>query len=398
MADTHAAEAALIALKARYAADHARADGLPDDRVQPLVKRAAQLESRSNLLAAEAAYYNALTALRASRESQVKDAKKREAAIKAAEKSLTTQQTALAKAREAAAQEPKDYTPVGTVYPSQSTGRRLALAHWVTDKRNPLTARVAVNHIWLRHMSSPLVDDVSDFGLRSKRPDTLPLLDWLADEFMSSGWDMKRIHRQIVLSNTYGRSTEIGTHTHAVEVDPENRLYWRANLRRLDAEEIRDSLLAAAGELDRTFSGPDLSEDDGEKIHRRSIYFRHAYEKQVAMLVLFDGASPNECYRRSPSILPQQALALSNSQLARELSRKMATSIRNDIKNLSGQEYLVRFVDELFGRVLNRQPSADEQRVCVQFLQSRAGDQTDVATEQSLAHALINHNDFVVAR
>lgn len=411
--ETHAAEAALVALRARYVADHAKVQQLPEEQLKPLVEKAAAAEQRSNLLAAQIALQATVEKLASANAANLK-AKKKDAAITQAEKNLQTQREAFTKARDAAAQPPTTYTPVGEVYPQESTGRRLALARWIIDQRNPLTARVAANHIWARHFGVPLVDDVSDFGLRAKQPITRSLLDWMADELRSSGFDMKRLHRHIALSQTYGlaSTTTDGHAQYVASSDPENRLFWHVPVRRLDAEEIRDSLLAVCGQLDRRVSGPDLSEDEGEKIPRRSVYFRHAYEKQVALLVLFDGASPNECYRRSPSILPQQALALANSQLSRDLSRRLGEQLHNQCEtqfetknqsdgqtNIASSESSVRrFIDQLFLAALSRAPSTAERETCVKFLNDVQPGETPLARRQSLAHALINHNDFVVAR
>ena len=142
-----------------------------------------------------------------------------------------------------------------------STGRRLALARWITSPDNPLAARVAINHIWLRHFGSPLVPTVFDFGMNGKPPTNQPLLDWLAIELMENGWQMKPIHKLIVTSRTYrlashvqGSSSmfkvrrqstlnfELGTRNS--RVDPENLYYWRANARRMEAEAVRDSVLS----------------------------------------------------------------------------------------------------------------------------------------------------------
>lgn len=429
LVDAHAAEAALVALEARYAADHAKADGATADRLTPLVRKAAQAEQRANLLAAKAGYAAAIRSLEAARTAQSAansakadpakskakadpakakvDAKKAADALAAAEKNLQTQREAWRKAQAAAQTEATAYTPVGPVYPRESTGRRLGLARWIIDPRNPLTARVAANHIWMRHFGAPLVDDVADFGLRAKQPVTAPLLDWLADQLLSSGWDMKRLHRQIVLSETYRLSSDTSCPEgqKAKSLDPENRLLARANVRRLDAEEIRDSLLAVAEHLDRSFGGPDLSEDEGEKLPRRSVYFRHAYEKQVPMLVLFDGPSPNECYRRSPSILPQQALALANSDLSRQLSQRLGARLHEQTESQAQSQASARadgqstgFVERLFVAVLGRQPTDQERAACTDFLSESASDQSLLQRRQSLAHALLNHNDFVVAR
>lgn len=395
--ESQAAEANYIALRAAYAADHAQAEQLPPASLDQLSKAAGMAQQQAALLNAQLALTSAEAALASAKNSDVKDAKKRETAIANAEKSLKTQQEAYAKAKDAAKQEIKAHQPVGTVYPKQSTGRRLALARWIVAPNNPLTARVAVNHLWMRHFSTPLVDDVSDLGLRMPRPQTQQLIDWLADDLVASGWDMKRFHRQVVLSETYALASSVPSDWQGrqqnLTMDPENKLYWRGSVRRLDAEEIRDSLLAVANQLDCATGGPDISEDDGEKNHRRSVYFRHAYEKQVPMLVLFDGASPNECYRRSPSIIPQQALALANSQLCRDLSRHLGQRLHDQNP---GADY---FTHKLFLTVLNRPPSDEELQTSLKFLASGAErKQTELSCRQSLVHALINHNDFVVAR
>ncbi len=180
--DSQAAEAEYIALRAAYAADHAQARSLPTQTCDALSRSAAAAQQRAKLLAAQLALHKAEAALKAAKSSEVKDQKKRETAIANAEKGLKAQQEAYAKAKEAADKPATAHTPVGTVYPKQSTGRRLALARWIVDPRNPLTARVAVNHMWMRHFTTPLVDDVADLGLRMPRPQTQALIDWLADD------------------------------------------------------------------------------------------------------------------------------------------------------------------------------------------------------------------------
>ncbi len=120
-------------------------------------------------------------------------------------------------------------TPSNAPYSKVSTGRRLALARWIVDRRNPLTARVAVNHVWARHFGEPLVDSTYDFGLRTPRPEHHALLDWLAVEFMESGWSFKHLHKLIVTSRAYRmRSSESGPDDPNVKIDPDNRYLWRA--------------------------------------------------------------------------------------------------------------------------------------------------------------------------
>src|SRR5262249_47663734 len=139
------------------------------------------------------------------------------------------------------------------------------------------------------------------------------LLDWLASEFMKEGWSLRNLHRLIVTSAAYRRDSSpdpVG-----LAKDPENVLLWRLNVRRMEAEAVRDAVLYASGSLDATRGGPELDQNSALTTFRRSIYYRHAPEKQAEFLRLFDAANQNECYERSESINPQQALALANSVL-----------------------------------------------------------------------------------
>src|SRR6185437_9480270 len=192
---------------------------------------------------------------------------------------------------------PATYAPLTPVYPTSSTGRRLALANWITARENPLAARVAVNHIWMRHIGEPIVESVFDFG-KNGRPPTMPkLLDWMAVELMEHGWSMKHLHRLIVTSSAYRmQSSQIENDPNA-KIDPDNKFVWRMNSRRLEAEAVRDNLLLASGQLDLTMGGPELDQNDGLIVSRRSLYCRNAYEKQMIFLRRFEGANPSECYR-----------------------------------------------------------------------------------------------------
>ncbi len=415
------ARAALDSLEARYAADEMLSTESNTLAIEAAAKRAAELERSYNLLESEVVFQLAEQALGKATKSAEKDVIKRTAAINKANRDLDAARIAFDKAIDAFEADPTAYTHVGTEYPHESTGRRLALAKWITNKNNPLTARVAVNQIWMRHFDQPLVANVFDFGMRTPEPELCDLLDWLAAEFIESGWNMKHLHRLIVSSQTYQRASAQSSSRFSTNAanDPDNTTYWRANVRRLDAEQIRDSMLATSGALDRTRGGPDLAEEDGETSMRRSVYFRHAYEKQMTMMVLFDAASPNECYRRSPSIIPQQALVMSNSALARSLSRRLATALSNEISQ-SSPNLEKEFIERLFMLTLGRRPSDSEEDSCLAFLDTQARlliDQstlhavtlgaktTEEAAEapvmrarQSLAHVLFNHNDFVNIR
>src|SRR5262249_30143100 len=152
------------------------------------------------------------------------------------------------------------------------------------------------------------------------------------------------------------------------ERDPDNRFTWRMNSRRMEAELVRDGVLHTASQLDQAMGGPDLDQNYGLTSPRRSLYFRHAAEKQVEFLTLFDAANVSECYQRSESIVPQQALALSNSPLVLAESRRLARALSAAVGQQPTAEANAAFVKAAFERVLGRQPSADEQAECVRFL------------------------------
>jgi hypothetical protein len=292
----------------------------------------------------------------------------------------------------------------------------LAFAKWITDPENPLSARVAVNHIWLRHFGQPLVENIDDFGLRSLEPPLADLLDYLAVELMEHGWSMKHVHRMIVSSNAYRSSSSArGAAPRNMELDPDNRNFWRMNPRRLEAEAIRDTLLYVAGSLDFKQGGPDIDHQKGFAVPRRSLYFRHARERQMEFLTLFDLANPNECYRRQESVRPQQAFALVNSSLALAQSRKLASHLMAD--ETTSDE--VAFITSAFETILSRSPSENELKECREFLTLQArqladptklnplansGDAVPASTDpvqrarENLILVLFNHNDFVTIR
>ena len=206
-------------------------------------------------------------------------------------------------------------------FPPQSTGRRSALAAWITDPHNPLTARVAVNQIWMRHMGTPLVATVFDFGRKGSQPTHPELLDWLAAELIDSGWDMKHLHRLIVLSSAYRMSSSSAHSDANVAKDPDNLHLWRRSPMRLESEAVRDSILSLAGTLDLTRGGPPVLPAAQADSTRRSLYFFHSNNDRNLFLSTFDEAAVKECYRRDQSIVPQQALALADSRLVHDAAR-----------------------------------------------------------------------------
>jgi hypothetical protein len=336
--------------------------------------------------------------------------------LEVAKKKSGDAEKALADAREQLQASPTTaYKPRPTeTYPSTSTGRRLAFARWVADAQNPLTARVAMNHVWLRHFGRGLVPTPADFGRNGRPPSHPQLLDWLASEFTAQGWSMKAMHRLIVTSSAYRQAS---TPDEANEkLDPDNIYLWRMNSRRLEAEAVRDNLLYVSGSLDPAMGGPDIDHKLGLTSKRRSLYLRLAAEKEVEFLKIFDGPSVTECYERKPSVVPQQALALANSELALAQARLLARELSSGTKGDPA-----RFAALAFCRILARRPSQDEARLCAEFLSRRTerGEQhnesklmpttlkmdeqkasTDPAqrARENLVLVLMNHNDFVTVR
>ena len=218
------------------------------------------------------------------------------------------------------------YTPRKTAkYSSTSTGRRLAFARWLGDRDNPLTARVAMNHIWLRHFGVGLAPTVSEFGANGASPTHPALLDWLAAEFMERDWNMKEMHKLIVTSAAYRMGSTPDARNR--EIDPDNAFLWRMNSRRVEAEVVRDNLLYICGALDSSMGGPDLPHTQGQASRRSSIHLRQAHEKLVEFLQIFDGPNVVECYERKETVQPHQALALANSELTYTHARRLADEL-----------------------------------------------------------------------
>ncbi|MBD3674158.1 MAG: DUF1553 domain-containing protein [Planctomycetaceae bacterium] len=305
------------------------------------------------------------------------------------------------------------YSPLGDQYPQTSTGRRSALADWLTDRDNPRTARVAVNHLWGRHFGRPLVETPENFGLNGRQPSHPELLDWLAAELMENNWRMKDLHRQIVLSSTYRLSSRPfpveSSAARQVESDAENRFFWRMNSRRMEAELVRDSILALSGRLDLQQGGPEIPETEGETNLRRSLYFRNTPNEKMLMLEVFDVADPNGCYRRKESVVPHQSLALMNSGLAIDSARALAQQL-GDAAN---------FVTAAYETILGRAPTVREMDRCRTFLdeheqlvnaqspeqfsaggtaQQAPSDDPKLRARENLVHVLFLHNDFVTIR
>ncbi|MFM7043771.1 MAG: DUF1553 domain-containing protein [Planctomycetaceae bacterium] len=292
-------------------------------------------------------------------------------------------------------------------FPTTSTGRRTALARWITDPQNPLTARVAANHLWMRHMGRPLVSTVFEFGRKGEAPAHPELVDWLASELVdgprpeesrgAGGWSMKHLHRLICTSAAYRMGSSTAGADVALAIDPDNRLVWRREPIRLEAQVVRDGVLALAGMLDLTMGGPPVRESAQATSRRRSLYFWHSDISRNLFLTTFDDAAAKECYERERSIVPQQALALANAALVHDA----AAAIAARLEVAAGDD--AAFLERAFETILQRDPSADERAACEATLgrwrgvAKPAAGTTDPA-RVLLVWVLLNHNDFVTLR
>lgn len=277
-------------------------------------------------------------------------------------------------------------------FPDFTTGRRLALAQWIASPENPLTARVAVNHIWMRHFGEPLVESVSDFGRRQKSPKLQDLLDELAVTFIHQAWSMKSLHRLIVTSEAWKRSASSPTDQTLEKghADPINALFWKRHSTRLESQTIRDAVLFMADSLDPTQFGPSVPAHDSQSPYRRSLYFLHSRDDQNLFLMQFDDADIQSCYRREESIIPQQALAMANSQLTISMAEKIAGHLSQPGTDPSP----LAFIHNSFHLLLGRNPDAEESSACLEFL-------ADIQAPRNrtiLIHSLLNHNDFITIR
>jgi len=406
------AQANLPALEARIAADDAKFRPSPDVNAETLAEKARKTERQAHLLKAEANLIRAQQKLSAALSGPVpvdeKGDKDREKKIAAARRDVDAAQKALDLST-------KSYTHLGRIYPDHSSGRRTALARWIVSRENPLTARVAVNHLWLRHFGKALVPTVDNFGLSGSAPSHPQLLDWLALEFMEKNWSMKAMHRLMATSSTYRMQSSTTNAKHQnLGIDSDNRYLWRMNSRRMEAEAVRDSVLYLAGQLNTTIGGPD---EEDISSYRRGMYFKQTPYSQIEFLKLFDAANPAECYQRAESIVPQQALALSNSTLSLTMARKLARTLWPRAEGSPGPSV---FVTTAFETVLGRPPLAKESAKIAEFLRQQtdllrnAGKLTsfgvsspgetppasdpEMRARENLIHVLFNHNEFVTVR
>jgi len=294
--------------------------------------------------------------------------------------------------------------PAGT----PKTGRRLALARWLTSPQHPLTARVAVNRIWYHHFGVGLVKTLENFGVAGERPSHSELLDYLAVEFVRRGWSVKELHRLIMNSRTYRQGNRITADRQ--QRDPQNRLLSRMPLRRMDAEALRDSLLFVSGKLDGRSGGyPDHVSVDRDGLvsanatvtggWRRSIYLQHRRTEIPTMLATFDypEMGPN-CTERTVSIVSPQSLMLMNNRHVRELAGSFAARVEKVLaaQDVGSKAWDAR-VETVYQLALSRLPTPAERRLGVATLEKLVADwQGDrQAALETYCHTILNSAAFI---
>lgn len=398
------AEAEPALLKARVAADSAKSLGQPE--FGSYAKTAAKLEHELSFLKVKAelaeAELNQMTSVaknRAEADKRLKSAQDALVKWESTPPPAHDHYTSLVGSQKSPESNVENETSRSKPFPSTSTGRRRALADWITRKENPLTARVAANHLWARHFARPLVDTVFDFGRKGALPTHPELLDYLASGLVENGWEMKRLHRQLVTTRLYQTSSsDKGVADATKQADPSNKYYWRMNPLRMESQVVRDTSLALAEMLDLQMSGPSVPLADQERSQRRSLYFVHSHNDQDPFLTLFDNANVLQCYRRSESIVPQQALALSNSRLSIDAATRIAGQFPASASD-------AEFIKRAFRRVLATSPTPDEIEACMsafdQYRRALSDRNPEIVTQRSrigIIHSLMNHNDFITIR
>jgi hypothetical protein len=283
---------------------------------------------------------------------------------------------------------------------------RAALARWIVDDSNPLTARVMVNRIWAGHLGRGIVSTPNDFGRMGSRPSHPELLDWMANEFVKNGWKMKPIHRAILLSSAYRQSSKSPIEATATAKDPENALVWRFNRRRLDAEEIRDSMLAVSGRLNAKIGGPSVllpidrelvlllkrpnlwvTTRDKSEHDRRSLYLIYKRNLRLPFMEVFDKPDMMfSCARREKSTHAPQALELMNGQISNDLADALANRLMKERTTMASR------VDHGFRLVTGRAPTVKERTRALKYL---AAHSEDPRALKEFSLALLNLNAFL---
>jgi hypothetical protein len=283
---------------------------------------------------------------------------------------------------------------------------RLKLAKWITDPANPLTARVIANRIWQFHFGRGIVFSANDFGRMGSRPSHPELLDWLANQFVEGGWKMRPIHRMILLSSAYRQSSLSPIEKQAMAKDADDALLWKYSHRRLEAEEIRDSMLAVSGRLNSKIGGPSylvpIDQDlvkslkrpqywvptrDKTEYDRRTMYMIYKRNLRLPFLEVFDAPDTLlSCARREQSTHAPQALELLNGQTSNDLAESFAQRILKERSTTPAR------IDYAWRLATGRPPTAEEKALASKFLLKNPDDPARV---KEFALAVFNLNAFL---
>ncbi len=285
----------------------------------------------------------------------------------------------------------------------QTSGRRRALAEWLVSADNPLTARVIVNRVWHHHFGRGIVATLDNFGKMGEKPTHPELLDWLALDLMDHGWSLKHLHRLIMTSNAYKMASQF-ENAGDLAKDPENDYLWRFRMQRLDAEIVRDTVLAASGALNLEMYGPPVfpklqpevlhtmnkgiwqREEDGPKVWRRSVYVYRKRGLPFPLFEVFDLPDQNiTCSRRNVSTVPTQALTLLNDDFVLRQAQLFADRIREAAPGDAQAQ-----IRTAYAIALSRPPTGKEQRLALDFLKGQK--------LVDFAHVMLNLNEFVYMR
>jgi len=248
------------------------------------------------------------------------------------------------------------------------------MAQAIANPKNPLTARVVVNRVWMHHFGQGFVRTPDDLGTQSEAPSHPELLDYLSAWFMEQGWSLKKLHKLVMLSKVYQLSCD-RIDEYSVS-DPENRLLWRANFRRLDFESIRDSLLTFSGQLDRTLGGQPVNLTDEPYSYRRSVYGYIDRGNLPELMSHFDFSNPDmPNSARTTTIVPQQALFLMNSPMAVDVARRVIARPEFQTAGLDIQRLVA-----IYKIIFQRSPRKNEVDMAFQFITGEARKQADILT------------------
>jgi Protein of unknown function (DUF1553)/Protein of unknown function (DUF1549) len=293
--------------------------------------------------------------------------------------------------------------------PGETSRRRLTLARWIANADNPLTARVIVNRVWHYHFGQGIVRTPSDFGTLGQPPTHPELLDWLANWFIENGWSLKKLHRLIIASNTYRLSTQ--ANADRLRDDPDNRRFWRFPYHRLEAEAIRDSILAVSGQLNPKMYGPSVNlpiqrdaiaansdpkttwkPSPPREASRRTVYAFVKRSLVVPMLEVFDLCdSTRSSEKRLVTTVAPQALSLYNGEFVQDQARHFAERLRREAGDDPDRQ-----IEHAYRLALARMPSDRERQTMRAFLQAEAArSPRDDAALVQLCRVIFNLNEFV---